>query len=100
MRARTAPPRSTTVIAAKTNWKKTIVDMGNLAVTFADGITAYSIKLEVLMVQKSILVGKLRLDMEQAREYLLTCFNSEFDDKIGRGIPTKPGIICAPNDIW
>lgn len=31
---------------------------------------------------------------------MLTCFNSDPDDKMGLGIPHSPGIICAPNDIW
>ena len=42
MRARTAPARRMTVIAAKTNWKKTMVDIGNFAVILADGIMAYA----------------------------------------------------------
>lgn len=40
IRARTAPARRITVMAAKTNWKKTMVDIGNLAVMFAEGMTA------------------------------------------------------------
>lgn len=97
MRARSAPASRTTVIAAKTNWKKTMVDIGNLAVIFADGMTAYAMESdrskEVKMVQ--LLPHKAK---EHAR--MLTCFNSDVDDKMGLGIPTRPGIICAPNAIW
>ena len=41
IRARTAPAKRMTVIAAKTNWKKTMVAIGNLAVIAADGMAAY-----------------------------------------------------------
>lgn len=31
---------------------------------------------------------------------LLTCSSSDLDDKMGLGMPTRPGIISAPKDIW
>lgn len=42
MRPKNAPAVMTAVIAAKTNWKYTIVAFGKAAVMFATGKTAYA----------------------------------------------------------
>jgi hypothetical protein len=60
----------TTVMAAKTNWKKTMVDIGNLAVMAADGMTAYNMKSETENA------GNGAIHLEQQHVRMLTCFNS------------------------
>ena len=76
MRASTAPPRMMTVMAAKTNWKKTMVDIGNAAVMAADGMTAYNMKSETETQASRSKIALAAIHLEQQQVRMLTCFNS------------------------